>query len=38
MPSKSDREMVGEVEILDVAYCASLSRMAWFSYMNRSSL
>jgi hypothetical protein len=33
-----DCEEVGEVEILDlVRYRASLSRIAWFSFMNRSS-
>jgi hypothetical protein len=31
-------EVVGEVEVLDVArYRASLSRMAWFSLINRAS-
>ena len=34
-----DREVVGKVEVLDAArYRASLSRIAWFSCMNRSSL
>src|SRR6266516_3329860 len=35
----SDREVVGEIEVVDaVRYRASLSRIAWFSFMNRSSL
>ncbi len=34
-----DGEVVGEIEVVDaVRYRASLSRMAWFSFMNRSSL
>lgn len=34
-----NREVVGKVEVLDAArYRASLSRIAWFSCMNRSSL